>query len=605
MLLHRISKLFITLAGLIFLVSSFFVVLTSQKTNASANAATGFKAGNIIDDATFTRYTSMSVAQIQAFLNSKVPSCDTNGTKPSPYGSGTRAQYGKSRGNPPPYICLKDYKQNGKSAAQIIYDTAQTYQINPQVLLVLLQKEQGLVTDDWPFPTQYRTATGYGCPDTAPCDSEYYGFTNQLKWAGTMFHAIITDSPTWYTPYIVGTNYIQLNPNAGCGGSNVIIQNRATAALYNYTPYQPNRAALNAGYGTGDSCSSYGNRNFWLYFNDWFGSSTGNYLVQGSGAGIYLVDGTKKHLFPSTAVLKAFGLDGTKITAVSSQYLNSLSDGGAMNHLYTVGPNSTVHLADNGRNYGIASQALCSDWAFDCSSTVNLSPDIAYLFPANGILEYLMSSNGAIYLMNNGKKELFLSLKAIAEKGYSLTATPIAESINSSQPNGVSYAENDSLVKYGSVPTIFHYINNRYYSISSFDSYRSWFITNNKVASDKTSSYTKTPPVTSGSVPNLVNYQGKKYLIDQGRKIDLSAVNSNWPNGADGTDFTARLNELRSLAASSKSVLRTPNGAIFKVENSKKRPFRSLSDLFASGYLSSDIINVLTDTLPPLSSGPA
>ncbi len=55
--------------------------------------------------------------------------------------------------------------------------------------------------------------------------------------------------------------------------SNVNIVNLATAALYDYTPYQPNAAALAAGYGTGDSCSSYGNRNFYLYFNDWFGTT--------------------------------------------------------------------------------------------------------------------------------------------------------------------------------------------------------------------------------------------------------------------------------------------------------------------------------------------
>jgi hypothetical protein len=88
-----------------------------------------------------------------------------------------------------------------------------------------------------------------------------------------MFRAIMNASPTWYTPYIVGTNFIRYNPNAACGGTNVTIANRSTQALYNYTPYQPNQAALNAGYGNGDSCSAYGNRNFYLYFTDWFGST--------------------------------------------------------------------------------------------------------------------------------------------------------------------------------------------------------------------------------------------------------------------------------------------------------------------------------------------
>jgi len=245
---------------------------------AQAAAVTGFDAGNIMDDAIFTKKSSMSTAQIQTFLNSKVPTCDTNGTKTSEYGGGTRAQYGRSKGYPPPYKCLKDYTQGGKTAAKIIYDAAQEFSINPQVLIVLLQKEQGLVTDTWPWSLQYKTATGYGCPDTAACDSQYYGFTNQVRWAARMFRAILNQSPTWYTPYDLGNNKIYWHPDtARCGSSTVNIQNLTTVALYSYTPYRPNQAALNAGYGTGNSCSAYGNRNFYQYFKDWFGSTHSSY----------------------------------------------------------------------------------------------------------------------------------------------------------------------------------------------------------------------------------------------------------------------------------------------------------------------------------------
>jgi hypothetical protein len=100
-------------------------------------------------------------------------------------------------------------------------------------------------------------------------------------------------SPTWYTPYVVGNNTIYYNPGPYdntnnryygqygdrrdiqyCGSSIVNIQNRATQALYNYTPYQPNAAALAAGWGQAPPCGSYGNRNFYLYFTSWFGSTT-------------------------------------------------------------------------------------------------------------------------------------------------------------------------------------------------------------------------------------------------------------------------------------------------------------------------------------------
>ena len=250
---------------------------TGISRHADATSATDFNPANIISDVIFTNSNTMSANQIQAFLSSKVTNCDTNGTQiATDYGSSlTHAQYAASRGwSAPPYTCLKDYTENNLSSAQIIYNLAQQYQVNPQVLITLLQKEQGLVTDTWPLATQYRSATGYGCPDSSACASTYYGFTNQVTWSAKMFHAIMTQSPNWYSPYVLGSNYIQWNPNSSCGGSNVSIQNLATVALYDYTPYRPNQAALNAGYGLGDSCSAYGNRNFYLYFSDWFGSTT-------------------------------------------------------------------------------------------------------------------------------------------------------------------------------------------------------------------------------------------------------------------------------------------------------------------------------------------
>lgn len=245
-------------------------ILPTQSAQAASLA--NWDAGHIISDDVFTNKGSMNPTMIQAFMQSKVPHCDTWGTQPSEYGGGTRAQWATARGYPPPYPCLKDYAEGGKGSANIIYDVAQEFNINPQVLLVLLQKEQALVADTWPLPTQYRTATGYACPDTAPCDAQYYGLTNQLRSAARMFRAILNNSPTWYTPYVLGNNNIRYNPVVSCGSSVVNIRNRSTQALYNYTPYQPNAGALAAGYGTAQ-CGAYGNRNFYLFFTDWFGST--------------------------------------------------------------------------------------------------------------------------------------------------------------------------------------------------------------------------------------------------------------------------------------------------------------------------------------------
>jgi hypothetical protein len=264
-----------------------FSVFHISKTSATDTA--NFNPGRIIDDSVFYNATTMSASDIQNFLNSKVPTCDTQGTQLT--GSQTRAQYSATQGYYPPFTCLRDYSMttstvapsaycNGYSAsnqtaAQIIYGVAQSCGINPQVLLVLLQKEQGLVTDTWPWSIQYRGATGYGCPDTAACDSSYYGLFNQLYSAARQFK-LYAAKPLSYTFKSGQVNLISYSPAAGCGGTNINIQNQATAGLYNYTPYQPNAAALSQGNGTGsgDGCSAYGNMNFWLYFNQWFGTTT-------------------------------------------------------------------------------------------------------------------------------------------------------------------------------------------------------------------------------------------------------------------------------------------------------------------------------------------
>jgi hypothetical protein len=268
------------------------VLVVGVDNKADALSGVDFNPARIIDDSVFFNPNTISPNQVQLFLNSKLSNgvCDTNGAQP--YGGTTRAAYGTSRGYPPPYICLKDYSQNTstrnaepglcnqynggvKSAAAIIYDVGQACGVNPKALLVLLEKEQSLLTDDWPWSVQYNSATGFGCPDTAPCDPQFGAFFDQVYYAARQFKRYERDA-TLFRYRANRDNFIQYHPNAACGGTNVFIQNQATAGLYNYTPYQPNAVALSNIYGgQTDGCSSYGNRNFWRLFNDWFGTVNG------------------------------------------------------------------------------------------------------------------------------------------------------------------------------------------------------------------------------------------------------------------------------------------------------------------------------------------
>jgi len=287
---QSVNKRSIFIGILTLLVSASLLSVYIVRTN-NANAVSGaeWSAGNIIDDSIFYNGNDMTVDQIQSFLNQKVPTCDTNGTKRSELGGGTRAQYAASKGYSLPIICTKEYYENPDtkvnnlgtgvrppgsiSAAQIIKNAAVQYGVGTKVLLVILEKEMSLVTDDWPLPNSYRKAMGFGCPDTAPCDAQYYGFSNQVSSAARQY-VIYKNNPNSYRHVAGKTNPVLYNPTSSCGNSGVYISSTATAGLYNYTPYQPNQAALNNLYGTGDGCSAYGNRNFWTMYSNMFGSTT-------------------------------------------------------------------------------------------------------------------------------------------------------------------------------------------------------------------------------------------------------------------------------------------------------------------------------------------
>lgn len=156
------------------------------------------------------------------------------------------------------------------SAAEIIANAGKSCGISQKVLLVMLEKEQGLVSATKPTQDAYDAALGLSCPDGAACDSKYKGFFKQVYGAAERFRYYLTHEDE-YGYYANRLNYVAFNPDKSCGGRNVWIGNNATALLYIYTPYQPNAAALAAGTGTGDACSSYGNRNFAIIYSGWFG----------------------------------------------------------------------------------------------------------------------------------------------------------------------------------------------------------------------------------------------------------------------------------------------------------------------------------------------
>jgi hypothetical protein len=271
-------------SGLLIALALIFVPVSSSP----AQAANGvdFLPGKIITDQNMHDTTTMTSGQIQSFLQSQEPSC----------------QFG--------YSCLKDYRvdtvsratdgqcaaftgEASEAASSIIWRVGLACGINPQVLLVLLEKEQSLVSSTAPGTARYTSATGYNCPDSTGCstDPRYGGLYNQLYWAAWQFKYYETH-PSSFSRYAPGrVSNVLYSPNTSCGTASVFIENQATSDLYYYTPYTPDHSALDNLYGTGDGCAAYGNRNFWRIYSDWFGSPSGPRSTFGSLDGAWAVLG--------------------------------------------------------------------------------------------------------------------------------------------------------------------------------------------------------------------------------------------------------------------------------------------------------------------------
>jgi len=148
-----------------------------------------------------------------------------------------------------------------------------------------------------------------------------------------MFRDVLNGGWSNYPAY--KTSFIHYHPNSGCGGQNIYITNRATSALYRYTPYIPNQAALNAGKGTGDSCSSYGNRNFYNYFTEWFGDSrrlavsnvdieSGTYTIHaGTSTTNSVIDVSDNRVFKNGSNIQLWSITGATGQAWQINRLNN------------------------------------------------------------------------------------------------------------------------------------------------------------------------------------------------------------------------------------------------------------------------------------------
>ncbi len=244
-----------------------------------------FDPGNIISDEEILNSGSMTQAEIQAFLENK------------------RSFLATYQATDPNGVMMP--------ASQAIYERAISNGMNPKFILVLLQKEQGLVENAAPSQSRLDWATGYGCPDGGGCNERFRGFWKQINSATLQFRYYMEHLNEYR--YQVGQTYTFTNPYSTTvqGDTVVTIANRATAALYIYTPHVYN-----------------GNFNFWKLWQRYFSRSYLNgSLLQASGdSGVWLIQNGFKRPFLSRSALTS-RYDPSRIQIVSKSDLDKYPKG--------------------------------------------------------------------------------------------------------------------------------------------------------------------------------------------------------------------------------------------------------------------------------------
>jgi len=197
---------------------------------------------NVIPYDTWRASASMSASDIQSFLDAQsgpLKSVVTTGWIDPATG---KTQIGHS----------------AKSASQIIWDAAKSWNLNPKVILSTLQKEQSLITTS-NSANAARLVKAMGCgvygidPKTGLTINRYPGFGNQI-WNGARVLSTYEITYHWVSgmskavtayKYVDATRtvdgVVQHYQKRVSYTKTIVPKNASTFALYTYTPYYPQK----------------------------------------------------------------------------------------------------------------------------------------------------------------------------------------------------------------------------------------------------------------------------------------------------------------------------------------------------------------------------
>ncbi|VXB53320.1 hypothetical protein [Pseudoclavibacter sp. 8L] len=390
---------------------------------AAAADASAFDPGNLISDENFYNGNAMSAAEVQQFLVSRNTSSSStalrNYTQATPSMPATQ------------YCSAYSGAGGGESAADIIAKVGQACNFSQKAMLVLLEKEQSLVSMSSPTLGRLAAATGFGCPDTAPCDQSYGGFFYQVYNAARQFQNYKAN-PYSFNHIPFASNNVLYNPNFSCGSSAVYISNYATAGLYNYTPYQPNQAALNNMYGEGDGCSAYGNRNFWSMYTDWFGDPKGAVSVpwlvkaEGSSQVYFLSEDVRYPVTASKVADFAYALGA--VSTVPASTLDKYSTGADVGEILA-GPDGAPYYIDDGVFRKVRNWTVAADFGYQQGSDLaKITQEQLDRFNDGGALEkFVQNTSGQIFFIEGTTKREVADIAELGEQGMYIGITKLKD----------------------------------------------------------------------------------------------------------------------------------------------------------------------------------
>lgn len=366
------------------------LVLTPLVSLPQAVFAATFNYNIVLTDNELENSLTMNVSQIQRFLELK---------------SSGLASYSTT-----------DVAGTLKSSAQIIYDAARYWRINPQYLIVRMQVEQSLITTSSPSQRQLDWATGFGvcdsCSTSDPAVIKYKGFFSQVNWAARRFRES-------YLPDLEQRGYTFTGWGPGItkttgDGYSVTPINNATAGLYTYTPHVYN-----------------GNYNVWRFFNDWFTKiyPDGSLLQAQGEKGVYLIQGGKKRPFMNrTALVSRF--DATRIIVVSRTTLELYPNGDPIKFanysLVRSQDTGRVWLIDGDTKRYIESPSVFRKIGFNPEEVVNASENdlrvyslgqnisMQSIYPTGVLLQ--SKENGGVSYVENGVRHAIVSKEILRNK---------------------------------------------------------------------------------------------------------------------------------------------------------------------------------------------